>query len=465
MNSDTSPDPITITSDQLESVFGDTHYDTSPPPPTPPEYVESLLQQTDKANKYYVSLQSYSNQFIPSSGHSVVRWTNSSLETTQKLIVDSWLVADQKRSQKSVLTNRSMATANTLFSWSSSDAYIQERKRQLKANKNDQKVKNNMTRTDKDTSPSPDKDDESAIKRADDLNKLNITVSNVSITNKLSRIVEKESNRFIHSRIESIRAHHSEQINQQIHERKKKDHELYLRKLKIKEAEYEREIEATLNKEKLGFFGSLFGFNTTSSREFDIQSRTSTDSQTSVATSGNQSTVPKVAKRFSFLPVTSIFGSPGVKSRSNDSLGVKKDKIDSVLNTPPIGVSTTPKVSSDAPPITITSPPISSLSINGNDIPISDTPISSPAGESPEHEDEDEDDEEEFAEFTSTSPITSNTEPPISQITHTSTSRFMTMDDAFPKPSNINGDLLDIFSTTPTKTNPAKSDDTNLVNL
>lgn len=78
---------------------------------------------------------------------------------------------------------------------------------------------------------------------------MHLEIPKESITNKLNRIVDRESNKFIHKRIQLIKAHHSEQISKEIHERKRKDHERHLNKLKEKEEEYERALQAATSEQ------------------------------------------------------------------------------------------------------------------------------------------------------------------------------------------------------------------------
>ncbi|KAK6462987.1 hypothetical protein DFJ63DRAFT_334556 [Scheffersomyces coipomensis] len=463
------PENVNSTSlDQVDGVFNGVEYDSSPIIRTPPEYPEAILQQTDKANRLYSSFQSHNKQFVTSnksSSNLMVRWNDSFIDSTQRLIVDSWTGADQKGMQK---TSKTISKANSLFSWSSTDAYIAERKRQLKLSRS-LKSKSNDNKTDEVNHLKVEKESEETsedVKRKKELKKLHIKVSSTSTTNKLSRIVENESNKFIHARIQMIKAHHSEQINQEIHDRKKRDHETYLRKLKMKEAEYERELlEATLNREKHSFFSTLFGFNATTSKgDSDAQSRTSIDSETSVATSTNQTSVNSKNKRFSFLPVVSIWGSQGSsngKIRSNDSLTVKKEsKPDHIPGSNGGSPSrpTTPKIviSEAGAPDAVESTPQTQV----------DEVL---------FEDEEGSEDEEFSEFASTPPPTnSRLASPVKQDSPKSgqspnSYKFMSIDDTITAPtSKINTDLVDFFdSTSVKKQNTTNNDinDDNLVNL
>ena len=263
----------------------------------PAIYPESLLLQTPQGNKYYGSFQSYNKQFIGgTSTGPIVRWANSSIESNQRRIVGKWLGTELKPSISSDLHSStkkhtgSRSTANALFSWSSGDSYIAARKRELQAETG---VERPETPASSDEPPNT----ESSVS----------TAPVESVQNKLNRIIEMESNKFIHARIQLIKAHHSDQINKQIHERKRKDHEAHLSKLRIKETEYEAQLEAALadqNLNKHGFLGSLFGFSSVASGipTSDLKDELDTTTDTTDANSS-----PNKSKRYSFLPVNALW--------------------------------------------------------------------------------------------------------------------------------------------------------------
>lgn len=281
-----------------------------------PEYPESLLQQTQKANKYYYSFQGLTKQFVDEGNvqSDVVRWSNSIVQVTLKSIVENWQTVDVQGTTESSENENGdehrtlvQSTANTLFSWSSGDSYIESRKREL------QFRNNQLNNTTASNGSVQRKKDNSEANKGIDINsdnlkkKLHLEIPKESITNKLNRIVDRESNKFIHKRIQLIKAHHSEQISKEIHERKRKDHEKHLNKLKEKEEEYERALqEATSDQGKQnGFFGSLFGFNVGSNNNsYNIDLPPEVDNP---SPSRNMTSSPSGKnKRFSFLPTAGL---------------------------------------------------------------------------------------------------------------------------------------------------------------
>lgn len=275
-------------------------------------YPEALLLQTPQGNKYYASFQSYNKQFIGNGTDSMVRWTNSNIESNQRRIVGKWLGTELKpelvSSQKK--HTRSRSTANALFSWSSGDSYIAARKRELQRETGERP-------------PSP----------ATEELPQTTTVPVESVQNRLNRIIEVESNTFIHARIQTIRAHHTEQINKQINERKRKDLEAHLSKLRIKEAEYDKQMEAALADQSLnkhGFLGSLFGFSSTQEKdEKDEKEDQEVDKEApkeapKEASKEAKDTTPR-NKRFSFLPANSLWSKEDKRHLKQDEIQEDKE--------------------------------------------------------------------------------------------------------------------------------------------
>lgn len=326
-------------------------------------YPELILQKAEHANKYYSSFQSHTKQFIPedslSSHTKILRWSDSTIEQTRKLILDHW--GRDRGTKKDDNRHTSVSTKgssrhNALFSWSSSDAYIQARKKELRRRKGDPNgtkehdssggKKHNSSRS-MNRNGSPDEEHSNA---ADLQEKLNIKFPPTSINNKLNRIIETESHKFVHSRIQQMRKHHSDEMSKQIHERKRRDHEEYLRKLKLKEEEYEKSIQAAMeaNQNKTGFFGSLFGFNSTPSasshgsslrvNEIDSSVRGSNESLHTID-SNSVAQSSKSKNRFSLF---GVFGSASPKKdQSRSVLFEKESSIDGDV------VSTRNKLSED----------------------------------------------------------------------------------------------------------------------
>lgn len=298
------------------------------PDPTKPEpnlrlYPEIILQKSEKGNKLYASFQRYSPQFIKeveeTDKKQVLRWRNSNIESVQQIILDSWIAQNSGMSSvsdrdnfkltKSVLTT---GRANKLFVWSSSDSYIQEKKRQLQLRKSTEGKPSSQSH--KPSAPAEDKPVETDAKFSTLQSELHLRLSTEKVNNKLSKSIEIEANKFIHARIQKIRDHHSEQMTKQINERKRKDHEIYLQRLKLKEEEYEKSIRQDQDQDqvgtkKLNFFETLFGLGgSTVPPNTDDENVTPANSTTSKNT-------PKSSKS----KRTTLFGMQSLFSSSNGS--------------------------------------------------------------------------------------------------------------------------------------------------
>lgn len=301
-------------------------------------YPESILQQTQNANKYYNSFQRHTKQFIDETNTQgdVVRWSNSVIQHTLKSIIDSWQAVDVKgimndsaeNEEDKVSKKEIQSTANTLFSWSSGDSYIESRRRELqhRNDKADTPITSHANILGK--KETNKEEEQTSLKKDKLLKSLYIEPPKESITNKLNRIVDRESNKFIHRRIQLIKAHHSEQISKEIHERKRKDHELHLNKLKQKEEEYEKRLHAATNDQgrQNKFFGSLFGFSagTTANSNESLEEKDHKSPNLNVTSSPSGKN-----KRFSFLPGTSIslWGHTGTANK-NTKLPKDTDEIE-----------------------------------------------------------------------------------------------------------------------------------------
>lgn len=234
-------------------------------------YPEELLHATINGNKYYVALQSYTRLFIGEESGSqhhtlIVQFGQSKLSAHLRQKVLFWdetgheNVARLHRESTELQTERGFLSrgnqaASSLFAWSSGDKYIAARKREL--------LKKNV-----DIQAGKDKAvPENPLKTVAKTPKLNLGL-------RLHGIVERESNRFIQDRIELIKAHHLEQATKKIDERKRKDHEMHLRRVQLKEEKYEKAIKQAIalqnTKRNSGFFGALFGHKSVSN-SFTLQ--------------------------------------------------------------------------------------------------------------------------------------------------------------------------------------------------
>lgn len=268
------------------------------PQPRENVYPELLLQENSNVNRYYNYFQRNSRQFIDdTSDGKVVRWTDSSIEILTKLIIESWINGDSEHSENLKLKQESKKLAVSpptgLFSWSSGDSYIQARRKAIQ----DTEYRADEIISSKNESLN---DDSNTNESSNKFSNIKFTTSNKSITNQLNYVVEIEANKFIHARIQVIKAHHNEQMSRQIHERKRKDHEITLQKLKQKEEESEtllREATNEQNSKNNGFFGSLFGFGA---------SVNNPETQVSEQLNNLKGSEGLAKKRFSFLPKGNI---------------------------------------------------------------------------------------------------------------------------------------------------------------
>lgn len=333
-------------------------------------YPESILQQTEKGTKLYNSLQSFNKQFISNNDQTrIIQWTNSTIQVAERLIVDQWINSDHDissqqnkqniqqgdskisnniRRSKTISQN---SNSKTLFSWSTGDSHLKYRKRELEQRGHKRSISSpgNSVAVDNGNGYTHNsnirKDDmksikEEAIQDSSLASRLNLSTPKVSITNRLNKVIEQESNKFIHDRIQLIKTHHNEQISKKIHQRKRKDHELHLKRLREKEEEYETALRAAMTDQNQvrqgGFFGSIFGLssmNATSKnhqQSFDSpSSRPSSESRHSstydaTSSNNNNTILPNKSKRFSFLPATgmSLWGSAPKSPESN-----RKEKV------------------------------------------------------------------------------------------------------------------------------------------
>lgn len=262
-----------------------------------PVYPELLLHQLGNANRYYNSFQRYTRQFVANtSQNNVLQFSHSRLGLLLALKVLAWDQVDSEFSTTQLHTEPgrrtaaaliSLGTANSLFSWALGEKYILARKLELQ----------NKSTNSSSSSPKP--------KELQKATTPPISRYKQSMTQRISNVVEKESNKFIQDRIQIIKAHHLEQASRKIDERKKRDHELYLRRIRNKENEYEQAIKAAiaskdLEKRSLGIFGSLFGINSKSiSSSFILNISNDTETKLSDTENSMRTSVESCASRSS----------------------------------------------------------------------------------------------------------------------------------------------------------------------
>lgn len=224
-----------------------------------PVYPELLLHKLAQANRFYNSFQRYTRQYIGDSNQrNIVQFSNSQFSLLLAQKIHGWDQLDPDASTVPLATSESgkkafmkplgSGSANSLFSWSSGDKYISARKLELQ-----NKVPGSHTNKERASTSTPPPSSR----------------SKPSMSQRITSVVETESTKLIQDRIQIIKAHHIEQASRKIDERKKRDHELYLRRIKMKENEYEEAIKAAIasketEKKSLGLFGSIFGLNSKS---------------------------------------------------------------------------------------------------------------------------------------------------------------------------------------------------------
>lgn len=209
----------------------------------PHVYPEQLLHIAPQGNKYNHSLQQYKRQFLDDllEGR-IIQFSNSKLNTLLRQKVRSW-EGDGAAAPETLVPEAVpsvLKTANALFSWSSGDLYIQARKEQLRSQSK---------------SPAPVTSPTKASFGP---------ASKPSLPVRLHQVVDSESHKFIQDRIDVIKAHRLEQASKRVSERKQRDHDRYMERMKKKEEEYDKALNAAIKLKKDGknqnFFGTLFSF-------------------------------------------------------------------------------------------------------------------------------------------------------------------------------------------------------------
>lgn len=249
----------------LDQVFS-----TWPSPPDPPAtfqervYPELLLHQAPHAGQYYGSLQQVARQFDDDSKN-IMNFASCNLGSRLREKVHAWDSIDSegpntsKEQESNPGTMSSRSGANSLFSWSTSDTLIAARKRQLQERSTVSLSLNGSI---------------SNGSELVDLPLPSMAGSRRLAMRQLPRIVEAESDKFIQDRIDIIKAHHKNEASKKIDERKRRDHEMHLQRIKRKEAEYERSLRAAIALQSTnrlsGFFGSIFGILKQNSSSFTL---------------------------------------------------------------------------------------------------------------------------------------------------------------------------------------------------
>lgn len=258
-----SPEPVVVASSVLlrkppqfnhpiiKQLFDDNDMKTTEnnKPMVAKTYPESLLQDEPNATRYYNDLQRYTPQLLKKDGtNSIVRWVDSHIQVSQRVVVDSW--AGVSLSQ-GALKKKQPLKANKLFKWASSDAYAEQIKRDymIKTGAIDPTILNDVDGHQQDKAPP---------------GILNLVVNpklSQQVFEKLTHLIELEANRFVRIRIEKKRLQLTEAMAHQISERKRKDHENHLMRLKLREEEYEREGLTTTDRGNSSGGGAAAFFN------------------------------------------------------------------------------------------------------------------------------------------------------------------------------------------------------------
>lgn len=287
-------------------------------------YPETLLQETDNGNKYYISFQGHGRQFMNKQDNHLGDGRKSVINKVLKIVVESWDF-DKKgvsaTEDDNGYTREKMSSGNTLFNWSSGDSYVEARRRE--------RIKTRRSAnpdTASQIAPSNECEKDQAYREAVS-KKLGLRPQHSNVGINLTRNVERESNKFMHERIQSIKTFHNEQVKKQISDRKKKDNEALMQRLKKKEKEYEKIIEPGNESAKLSnFLTSLFGYSHAKSRPNTKDEPSSLKNTLSGLESAGSS---ESSKRFSMFATmgkhrgeADIKGSPKSKLNSNETTNI-----------------------------------------------------------------------------------------------------------------------------------------------
>lgn len=162
------------------------------------DLLESSLNKNFNANGYYKYFETCFKHFVYQNIEKKKKSqkTEVSIDLIQRLIIEGWIESDFKNLGVKNLIFRSnegidlrLSSINNLFSWSSNDIYIKEKKKEFD-DRSGKKIKDPDIITNK----------VNFLDNKDIFKKFNILISEDSTTNRLNKIVEFETNNFIHER-------------------------------------------------------------------------------------------------------------------------------------------------------------------------------------------------------------------------------------------------------------------------
>lgn len=254
-------------------------------------YPEQLLHLAPQGNKFYHSLQQCKRQFIDDLLEgSIINFNNSHLKSLLMKKVRSWEGSDAAVSETLVSEQvpSVLKTANALFAWSSGDLYIRARKEQLRS-----QSKSPVPVT------SPTKATFPAVRKP-------------SFPVRLHQVVDSESHKFIQDRIDVIKAQRLEQASKRVSERKQRDHDRYMERMRKKEEEYDKALNAAIKLKResknQNFFGTLFSFGKSKSSgttdPSDLDMNTIGSSKSSMDTTHDPSSTSLPPQSPTSTPVT-----------------------------------------------------------------------------------------------------------------------------------------------------------------
>ncbi|EEQ40681.1 hypothetical protein FOB63_003030 [Clavispora lusitaniae] len=226
-------------------------------------YPEHILHESTHATRYYNAFQQHTRQFVPSGSH-VVRFSHSALERLSQEKVAAW-------DTETGITSRP-GTSAALFSWSSSDKSVAARRRELEG-------KTRAPQNSLESKRLLHENSHSSQNTASATHNLAHSPKNShrsTFAQRLALQAERESNRFVQQRIQVIKEHHLRAASKKVDERKRRDHESHVQRIRQKEEAYERALKAAIEEQSSrrssGLFASLFGSPRSASFTFEPKS-------------------------------------------------------------------------------------------------------------------------------------------------------------------------------------------------